>query len=257
MPRQLPVFYKGKLGRYFRRLRENHGWTLSRAVFIAKQRKLPVGLSALKWLEGGLAKNPRPELLRALSVLYAEPYGNMIQEVGRHVFAITPDELAAVASPTTALEGFVALPLLARPIAGGLPLQIAHDPQRDSSLVFRHDFIKRFTRPIALRVGKKDASMTPTIEPGDVVLIDQNLARRRRPTDGQIYAVNTGPLTGQDGGTLQRVELKGRTLILSADQPDKSAYPTRTFEIKAATLPEVLAGEVVWCGRSLGRGKRR
>ena len=142
MPRQLPVFYKGKLGRYFRRLRENHGWTLSRAVFIAKQRKLPVGLSALKWLEGGLAKNPRPELLRALSVLYAEPYGNMIQEVGRHVFAITPDELAGVASPTTALEEFVALPLLARSLASGQPLEITVDPHRDSRLAFRHTLSK-------------------------------------------------------------------------------------------------------------------
>ena len=257
MPRQLPVFYKGKLGRYFRRLRENHGWTLSRAVFIAKQRKLPVGLSALKWLEGGLAKNPRPELLRALSVLYAEPYGNMIQEVGRHVFAITPDELAGVASPTTALEEFVALPLLARSLASGQPLEVAADPQRDSSLAFRQDFIKRLTRPVVLRVGKKDASMTPTIEPDDVVLIDQNLARRRRPTDGQIYAINTGPVTGQDGGTLQRVEFKGGTLILSSDHLDKSAHPTRTFAVKVAILPEVLVGEVVWCGRSLGRGTRR
>ena len=252
MPRQLPVFYKGKLGRYFRRLRVNHGWTLSRAVFIAKQRKLPVGLSALKWLEGGLAKNPRPELLRALSVLYAEPYGNMIQEVGRHVFAITPDELVGVASPTTALEEFVALPLLARPLASGQPLEVAAEPQRDSSLAFRQDFVKGFTRPVVLRVGKKDAAMTPTIESGDVVLIDQNLARRQRPTDGQIYAINTGPLTEHDGGTLQRVELKGRTLILSADHPDKATYPTRTFTITAGALPEVLIGRVVWVGRTLG-----
>jgi phage repressor protein C with HTH and peptisase S24 domain len=99
--------------------------------------------------------------------------------------------------------------------------------------------------------------MTPTIEPGDVVLIDQNLARRRHPLDGRIYAINTGPLTGKAGGALQRVDLSGRTLILSSDHLDKTAHPTRTFEIKAATLPEVLVGEVVWCGRSLGRGKRR
>ena len=57
MPRQLPVFYEGKLGSYFRRLREHHGWSLSRAVLIAEQRRLPVGLSGLKWLEAGLTKN--------------------------------------------------------------------------------------------------------------------------------------------------------------------------------------------------------
>ena len=44
----------------------------------------------------------------------------------------------------------------------------------------------------------------------------------------------------------------GRTLILSADHPDTSAYPTRTFAVKAATLPEVLVGQVVWVGRTVG-----
>ena len=251
MPRQLPVFYKGKLGGYFRDLRETHGWSLRRAVLIAEQRRLPVTLGALRWLEAGQTKNPEPELLRGLSRLYGEPYKNIVQEVAKRVFLIDPDELLESTTPPPSIDGFVALPLLARAIAAGQPLQITPDQGRDSSLAFRQDFVKPFTRPVVLRVGKKDAAMTPIIEPGDVVLIDQNLARRRRPPDGRIYAINTGPLTGQDGGTLQRVELKGRTLILSADHPDKSAYPTRTFAVKAATLPEVLVGQVVWVGRSL------
>ncbi len=257
MAKHRPTFYEAKLGRYFRGLRESHGWTLSRAVFIAKQRKLPVGLSALKWLEGGLTKNPRPELLRALSVLYGEPYGNVVQEVARHVFAIKPHELLEGATPSSSKEGFVALPLLSRPIAAGQRFQISSDPDHDTSLAFCRDFVKRFTRPVALTVGRKEASMTPTIESGDIVLIDQNVARRRHPPGGRIYAINSGPLTGKDGGVLQRVELKGRTLILSSDNPDKSVFPTRTFEIKVATLPDVLIGEVVWFGRALGSGKRR
>ena len=99
--------------------------------------------------------------------------------------------------------------------------------------------------------------MKPTIEPGDVVLIDQNVARRRHPSDGRIYAINAGPLTGNDGGMLQRIDRSGRTLILSSDNPDKSAYPTRAFEIKGASLSDVVVGEVVWCGRTVGSGKRR
>ena len=91
--------------------------------------------------------------------------------------------------------------------------------------------------------------MIPTVEPGDVVLIDQNVSHRRRPPAGRIFAINEDPLTGSDGGTLQRVELSGKTLILSSDNSDKSRYPTRTFEVKAATLSDVLVGEVVWCGR--------
>ena len=93
--------------------------------------------------------------------------------------------------------------------------------------------------------------MKPTIEPADVVLVDQNLSRRRHPRDGRIYAINYGPLTGTDSGALQRVELSGHTLILFSDNPDKSAYPTRAIEVKGAHLPDVLVGEVVWFGRSL------
>ena len=252
MPRQRPVVRNRGLGNYFQELRENRGWTLSRAVLLADQRRLPITRGALKWLEGGLTKNPDPELIRALSTLYGEPYESIVQEVTKHVYAIKPRQLIEGTGSPAAIDGFVTLPLLARPTAAGQPLQLAPDPSRDSSLVFRHDFVKGFTRPVVLRVGKKDASMTPTIEPGDVVLIDQNLARRRRPIDGQIYAINTGPLTEHDSGTLQRVELKGRTLILSADQPDKATYPTRTFTITAGALPEVLIGRVVWVGRTLG-----
>ena len=117
---------------------------------------------------------------------------------------------------------------------------MAPDADRDTELPFRRDFVTRLTRPVVLRVGRKVAAMQPTIEPGDVVLIDQNVTRRRRPAAGRIFAINEGPLTGTDGGALQRVELSGRTLILNADHPDKAAYPTRTFEIKAKNLPEVL-----------------
>ena len=257
MPRQLPVFYEGKLGQYFRDLREGHGWSLRQAVLIAEQRGLPVGLGALRWLEAGLTKNPEPELLRALSSLYGEPYANIIQEVARQIFRIEPQELLQGDTVPTSPEEFVTLPVLVTTIAVGHPLLVGPDSRHDTRLAFRRDFITRFTRPVALRVGKREASMTPTVEPGDVVLIDQNVTRRRRPRAGRIFAINEGPLTGTDGGALQRVELSGKTLILSSDNPDKSRYPTRTFEVKAATLSDVLVGEVVWCGRSMRRRNAR
>ena len=257
MPRQLPVFYEGKLGQYFRDLRESHGWSLRQAALIADQRRLPVRLGALRWLEGGLTKNPEPELLRALSSLYGEPYGNIIQEVTRQVFRIEPQELMGDSALPTSTEDFVAVPVLPSPIAAGHPLLVAPDADHDTRLAFRRDFAERFTRPVVLRVGRKAATMKPTVEPGDVVVIDQNVTRRRRPAAGHIFAINEGPLTGRDGGSLARVDLSGRTLILSADHPDKAAYPTRTFEVKAATLPDILIGEVVWVGRRLGSGTRR
>ena len=252
MAKHRPTFYEGKLGQYFRDLRENHGWSLSRAVFFARQRKLPVGLSALKWLEGGLTKNPQPELLRALSVLYGEPYGHIVQEVTKHVFGIKPHDLLHGDAVPTSVEGFVALPVLATPIAAGQPLRLDPDPAHDRTLAFRKEAIKTFTRPVSLRVGRREASMVPMIRPGDVVLIDQNIQRRRHPSAGRIYAINYAPLIGTEGGALQRVELSGRTLILSADNPDKAAHPTRTFDTTGTNLPDVLVGQVVWIGRTVG-----
>ena len=250
-----PTFYEGKLGQYFRDLREERGWTLSRAVQIAGQRKLPVGLSSLKWLEGGLTKRPEPELLRALSKLYNEPYGVIVQEVSRHMYAIESHEFLEGATPPTSIEGFVALPILSTPISARHPLLVVPDATQTNHLAFRREFVARFTRPVVLRVGRKTAAMQPTIEPNDVVVINQNLIRRRRPPAGRIFAVNEGPLTGKEGGSLARVELSKRTLILSTDHSDKTRYPTRTFEVTASTLPEVLVGEVVWVGRSLTRGR--
>ena len=257
MPRQLPVFYEGKLGEYFRDLRESRGWSLRQTIRLANERKLPVSLGALRWLEGGLTKNPEPTLLRALAKLYDEPYGKVVRKVARHVYAIRPPELLEGTPPPTAVDGVIALPVLAKPIAAGHPLLVTLDPVHDTDLTFKGDVVKHFTRPVGLRVGRKQVSMIPTIEPGDVVLLDQNVSRRRRPPAGRIYAINMGPLTGKAGGALHRVDLSGRTLILSSDNPDKSAYPTRTFEVTAATLPDVLVGQVVWIGRSLTPGPSR
>ena len=254
MAKRRPVFYEGTLGRYFRDLRQKHRWSLNQAVSLAERKRLPVSLGALKWLEGGLTKNPEPTLLRALSTLYGEPYANIVREVERCVFAITPRELLLGGTPPpTAVDGFIALPVLAKPIAHRHPLLVTPDPDHDSRLAFRQDFVKGFTRPVGLRVGRKLASMAPTIEPDDVVLLDQNVTRRRRPPAGCIYAITMGPLTGKVGGTLHRVDLSGRTLVLSSDNPNKSAYPTRTFNLTGKNLADILVGEVVWIARSVRR----
>ena len=96
--------------------------------------------------------------------------------------------------------------------------------------------------------------MKPTIKPDDVVVIDQNVTRRRRLPAGRIFAINDGPLTGKEGGALQRVDLSGHALILSSDNPDKVAHRTRTFDVGGMALLEALADEVAWVGRMLGDG---
>ena len=59
------------------------------------------------------------------------------------------------------------------------------------------------------------------------------------------WVTSTGP----------RVELADRTLILTSDNPDKTAYPVRTFTVRQSRLPDILTGEVVWSSRTIGPRK--
>ena len=100
--------------------------------------------------------------------------------------------------------------------------------------------------------------MAPTIRPGDVVLIDQHIERRHHPEDGHVYVVNLDALEGDEhGGAITRVETSDGILILTSDNPDKTRYPTRTRTVRRQSLPDILIGEVVWCSRYVGNGKRR
>ena len=248
--------YHPELGQYFRALRESRGWSQrSRALLAARKRHLPIEATPLSWLETGRTKNPDPELLRALATLYGVPFAEVAREVIRHTYAIDPQELFENEAPTT-IEGFVALPLLANPIAAGQPLAIAPDPDHDRTLSFRETVVRKFTRPTCLRIGPREESMLPTLEPGDVIVIDQNLDRRRSPKGGHIYAVNFGALTGDNGGAVKRIDLSGSTLIVSSDNTDKRAYPTQGFDITDVNLLDAIKGEVVWTGRYLGSGKK-
>ena len=193
-----------------------------------------------------------------MSVLYGEPYGNIVQEVTKQIFGIESHERRHGEAVPTSVEEFVALPVLATPIAAGQPLLLDPDAAHDSTLPFRKDAIKNFTRPVCLRVGRREASMAPTIQPGTVVLIDRHVERRRRPEDGRVYVVNLDALEGDDhGGAITRIETSDGILILTSDNPDTTRYPPRALNVSGKRLPDILVGEVVWFGRYLGRRKRR
>lgn len=244
-----------ELGDYFKRLRESRGWNeRSKAIDIAKRRKIRLSYGTLSWLETGRTLHPDQRDLRAIASLYGTPYREIAAEVIRHTYGLQVDKDEPVRGAT--IEDFEERPLLASPIAAGQPLVIEEDPEHDSTLAFRKRAIRYFTNSICMHIGRREESMLPRIEPGDVVLLDQNVERRKRPRSGHIYAVNFGPLTGDDGGAVKRIELSGNSLIVSSDNPDKSEYPTLAFPKKGLNFLDVLKGEVVWFGRYEGTGKK-
>lgn len=256
-----PVYHPG-LGEFFKGLREKRGWTHSEAAQFADRRQLrPLSRQVILRLEVGKTKNPEPEVLRSLAALYDVPHEELLAKFWEARYGVAPEKVASVRErdqpkPTT-LPGFAAVPLLKAPIAAGQPLVIEPNPERDSTLAFADWFLGRFDRPMCLHVGKREESMLPTIQPGDVVAINQAESVRSRPISGHIYAVNFGPLTGDEGGAVKRVELANDHLIINSDNPDKNRYPTLAFDVEGKNLLDILRGEVIWFGRYIGSGTKR
>lgn len=256
--RDRPVFHEG-FGAFLASQREAKGWSLRGAAAQAKRWSLPLSYQVLFRLEGGQTKNPNGDVLRAVAQLYRLPYEELAARVVSANYGLQIVRKNVEPQDTT-VDGFVAIPLLARPIAAGEPLVTEPDPEQDGTLAFREDLIRTrgFERPICFRIGRREESMLPLIQPHDVVLIDQNERRRAAPQSGNIFAVNFAPLTGDPGGAVKRIERDRHWLIVSSQNEDKDKYPTRAHNIEDKDILDVLKGEVVWFGRYLGtgRGKR-
>lgn len=74
MPRIRPVFHP-ELGDLFRELRTQRGWTMRQAALLSRERGyVALTRQILFRLERGQIKNPEPEVLKALALLYEMPY---------------------------------------------------------------------------------------------------------------------------------------------------------------------------------------
>ena len=247
-----PVFHP-EVGKLLEGLREARNWTQSEAAHIAKRRNLTlITRQVLLRLEAGKTRDPQPKVLKQMASLYGISYAGLIGELMEHLYGVTSAELESTARPV-AIEGFVAVPLMADPIAAGSPLVIEPDENRDSSLAFREDFTRRFTRPICFRLGARERSMEPLLQPNDVVVVDQNLDKRKSPRAGRMFAVSFAALDEEPGGAIKRVEVdtKQKLMLISSENPDKSNpyYATRAFDVHDKRLQDILVGEVVWFGR--------
>lgn len=241
------------------------GMSVDTAARMVQRMNVDFDAATLRGWEYGWTGRPDPLRLLALARVYNVPMDEVMtalresrgQDAGGPI-TIPPEDTSP--QPVTGVSGFVAVPLLRDPIAAGHPLVVEQDPANDYSLAFREDLIAKFKgQVICLRVGRREESMYPTILPGDVVLVDRREAKRRQPVNGGIYAVNFAPLTGHDGGALKRVEIDGKYLIISSENPDKTndAYRTKAFDVDGKDVRDILQGEVVWFGRYMGVGRGR
>ncbi len=129
-------------------------------------------------------------------------------------------------------------------IAAGQPFPL--EKNGAGSRVFTAEFLARYKDPLLVKVGKSETSMLPTIQPSDLLLLDQSEERRRHPTMTRIYAVSL-----EEGGTVKRCEVVGKELVVMPENMQQHGFSPRTVSLADHDILEIIRGEVVWIGREL------
>ncbi|UJX41724.1 S24 family peptidase [Desulfovibrio sp. JY] len=133
---------------------------------------------------------------------------------------------------------------LARPAAGGGSLETSGETE--GCLAFRREWLGRRTRtsPERLRVmAVAGDSMSPTVEDGDIVLVDEGIAGEG-PQDGRVYVIRKG----------EEIYIKrfrqgvGELLFMG----DNRARDYQDVKIKAGEEDGfAIIGRVLWAGKEL------
>lgn len=141
-------------------------------------------------------------------------------------------------------SNFREVPVLKGRIAGGQPFPV--ETAWTGSRAFTAEFLKRYTRPVLVKVGAAEVSMLSTIQPNDLLLLDQAPERRRTPRFTRIYALSL-----EEGGTVKRCEIVGRQLIIVPENMQQRGFLPQTVSVEERNILDVIKGEVVWIGREL------
>ena len=142
-------------------------------------------------------------------------------------------------------DQYVQIPLLDVRVSASNGAVVEHEQVVDA-LAFKRDWVSNIlgaAREDLYLINVQGESMTPTLHPGDVILVDRRSANNVT-TDG-VYVLRMG-----ESLLVKRIQrLPGQTLRITSDNP---AYSP--FEIKmedAANDDMAIVGRVVWSGRRM------
>lgn len=159
--------------------------------------------------------------------------------------------------PPPVPEHYAAVPLVGEVGAG--PGMVPEDKLEGWVLVMRdQQAIRARSNLLAVEVGKNQTSMTPTLHPGDIVLVDRDdwgqYGTYKAP--GNIFLVRE---PGQEGGAkVKRVDLsgKGNATILTFYSDNSEEYgpePHIMTQDYTNGLREAIVGRVVWAWSDVSR----
>jgi len=203
--------------------------------------------------ERGLNADSLGHILDKLGATIA--FGDEPADAGREVCFMMPGKTQAEAdAQNPSAEDYLAVPLAASPVAAG-PGLIPEDKIGGWVLVWRHQESIRFrTNLVAVEVGKNELSMTPTLHPGDIVLVDRN---DRDPSPAGKIMLVCEP--GHDGGCMvKRVNTKrlddDLELIFYSD--NSRDFPPTTYRLERdyeGDINRAIGGNIVWAWSDMTR----
>jgi len=217
--------------------------------FTAVQRQLLEHLRALvergSTTESGLAKRLGYSQPQVHNVLKGERgLTPQFADTVLRVFDMQIEDLLPEPRQPRSDQRFREVRILKGHLAAGQPFPL--EAIWSGSRVFTTEFLERYQDPMLVKVGKSETSMLPTIQPNDLLLLDQSPDRRARPKMTRIYAVSL-----EEGGTVKRCEVVGRELVVMPENMQQRGFSPRTIPLADRDILEIIRGEVVWIGREL------
>lgn len=182
-------------------------------------------------------------------------FGDDPVDASREVCFRMPDKAQSEAAvPEPQPDDYLAVPVTASSVAVAQG-QIPEDKVEGWVLVWRHQESLRFrSNLVAVKVSPSESSMTPTLHPGDIVIVDRN---DRDPSPaGKIMLVRE---PGENGGTMiQRVNTRQTDedieIIYYSD--NSREYPPATYRLKRdfdGDIARAIGGSVVWAWNDMSR----
>lgn len=172
---------------------------------------------------------------------------NLPHEAGRDVCFVDAKIVPAgeYAEPPQAMD-YMAAPLVGE--AGAGPGYLPQNEIKSWFLVYKHQAAVRYRRNlIAVEIGQNSTSMQPTLNPGDIVLVDRDDRDVSKP--GHMMLV-LDPMDGS--GMIKRVavtDLDTGDLRITYYSDNTAENPPMVYSLKndfGNNLEKAIVGRVVW-----------
>ena len=194
----------------------------------------------------GFSQPHMHNVLKGARQLTSQVADRIMERLGLNVEGLLEVDELERALPSRDLKDspFREVPMLKGRIAAGQPFPI--EARFSGTRAFTAEFLRNFTRPVLVKVGAGEVSMLPTIQPNDLLLLDQDEEKRRHPTFSRIYALSI-----DEGGTIKHCEVVEGDLVIVPENMQQRGFAPRTIPLSDRNMLDLVRGVVVWIGREL------